>query len=228
MLAGMMLSVRAVALFAAVTLFAAPSLAQGPSPDEPQPIPMPRAPATPDAGPPKAAQGRAQKPLGLEGDERRAVDELLGRLSKTDDASSAKRIAAAVQALWRRSGSDTIDLLTSRSIEAQRGRKLDVAVKLMDEVVSLKPDYAEGWNRRATLHFAAKDQDAAMADLHEALVREPRQYTAWLALGRILADAELDRQALAAFRKALDIYPAIEGLKKEVDDLALKVEGQPI
>lgn len=226
MLAGMMSRVRAVALSAAVALFAAPSFAQAPSPDEPQPIPMPGQPAAPEPAPP--TQAAKPKSLGLEGDKRRAIDDLLGRLSRTDDASSAKRIAAAVQALWQRSGSDTIDLLTSRSFDAQRGRKLDVAVKLMDEVVSLKPDYAEGWNRRATLHFAAKDHDAAMADLHETLIREPRQYTAWLALGRILADAELDKQALAAFRKALEIYPAIEGLKKEVDDLALKVEGQPI
>ncbi|HEY0293056.1 MAG TPA: tetratricopeptide repeat protein, partial [Hansschlegelia sp.] len=134
----------------------------------------------------------------------------------------------AVQALWQRSGSDTIDLLMARSTEAQRKSKIGIAIRLMDEVVSLRPDYAEGWNRRATLHYMAKDYDDAMADIRETLNREPRHYGAWLGLGRILKDADLDAKALAAFRHVLAIYPQIEGLKREVDELALKVEGQPI
>lgn len=178
-----------------------------------------------DASPQGDAAPKAPAP---QADGRRAVDDLLGRLAKADDPRSAKRIAGGVQALWMRSGSDTIDLLTARANEAQRAQKLDVAVKLMDEVVSLKPDFAEGWNRRAILHFAAKDYQAAMSDIHQTLLREPRHFGAWLALGRILADGGFDRQALAAFRKTLEIYPAVEGLKKEVDGLTLKVEGQPI
>ncbi len=186
-------------------------------------------PALADDAPP-APQSPAARPAPAnpEVDRRGALDELLGRLSKTDDPRSAKRIAGAVQALWLRSGSETIDLLTARAGEAQRGQKLDAAIKLMDEVVSLRPDFAEGWNRRATLNFAAKDYDAAMADIHQTLVREPRHFGAWLALGRILASSGFDKQALAAFRKTLEIYPAVEGLKKETDELALKVEGQPI
>ena len=187
----------------------------------------------PPAGfdPPKdvSPQGdAAPKALIPQVDGRRAVDELLARLAKTDDPNSAKRIAGGVQALWMRSGSDTIDLLTARASEAQRAQKLDVAVKLMDEVVSLKSDYAEGWNRRAIMHFAAKDYEAAMGDIHQTLLREPRHFGAWLALGRILADGGFDKPALAAFRKTLEIYPAVEGLKKEVESLTLKVEGQPI
>ncbi|MFC7051078.1 tetratricopeptide repeat protein [Hansschlegelia quercus] len=158
----------------------------------------------------------------------KAVGELLGQLSKAQDPALAKRLAAAVQALWRRSGSDTVDLLTARSVEAQRGQKVDVAIKLMDEVVSLQPDYAEGWNRRATLHYMAKDYDEAMIDIRETLALEPRHFVAWLALGRILKESDLEAKALAAFRKALAINPWIEGLKREVDELALKVEGQPI
>ncbi len=157
-----------------------------------------------------------------------ALDELLVQLAKADEPGAAKRIAAAVQALWRRTGSDTIDLLLTRSTQAQRQSKIDVAIKLMDEVVSLRPDFAEGWNRRATLHFVAKDYDAAMLDIRETLAREPRHFGAWLGLGRILEDADLDAKALAAYRRVLEIYPQIEGLKKRVDDLALKVEGQPI
>jgi tetratricopeptide (TPR) repeat protein len=189
---------------------AAPAMAQQPTPSR-----------AAEPAPPAIAQSEPEARA-------KAVDELLGQLSKAQDAALAKRLAAAVQALWRRSGSDTVDLLTARSVEAQRAQKVEVAIKLMDEVVSLRPDYAEGWNRRATLHYMAKDYDEAMIDIRETLALEPRHFVAWLALGRILKESDLEAKALAAFRKALAINPAIEGLKREVDELALKVEGQPI
>ncbi|HEY0293651.1 MAG TPA: tetratricopeptide repeat protein, partial [Hansschlegelia sp.] len=71
----------------------------------------------------------------------KALDALFAQLAKADDPQFAKRIASAVQALWQRSGSDTIDLLMARSTEAQRKSKIGIAIRLMDEVVSLRPDY---------------------------------------------------------------------------------------
>jgi tetratricopeptide (TPR) repeat protein len=206
-----------------LALAGAPALAQGSASPEAgpgQPL-VPEASPAPDAQEPKPGPSKADGHA-------KAIDELLARLAKTDNPDRARRIAAAVQAMWSRSGSDTVDLLVSRSLEAQRKAKLDVAAKLMDEAIGLRPDYAEGWNRRATLRFMAKDYDEAMADIHETLIREPRHFGAWMGLGRILQDSGFNAKALAAYRRALDIYPAIKGLKREVDDLALKVEGQPI
>ncbi|MGA0533495.1 tetratricopeptide repeat protein [Hansschlegelia sp. KR7-227] len=213
----------ALSIALVVTLAGAPAFAQSPPPPEAGPAqPLVSEPAP-------APDGQAAKPgLSQADGHAKAIDELLARLAKTDNPDSARRIAAAVQAMWSRSGSDTVDLLIARSLDAQRKTKLDVAVKLMDEAIGLRPDYAEGWNRRATLRFMAKDYDEAMADIHETLIREPRHFGAWMGLGRILQDSGFKAKALAAYRRALDIYPAIKGLKREVDDLALKVEGQPI
>lgn len=214
----------AVSLFACLGL-TGPSFAQ--APDGPPAVGV--EPVPPDAAPKgDAPQITGKTAPATPRDERKAVDDLLGRLAKTDEPQAARRIAGAVQALWRRSGSDTIDLLTTRAAEAQRDAKLDIAIKLMDEVVSLKPDYAEGWNVRATLRYMTKSYDEAMVDIHETLVREPRHFGAWVGLGRILVESGYDAKALAAYRKALEIYPAIDGLKKQVDELTLKVEGQPI
>ena len=158
----------------------------------------------------------------------KAVDELLARLAKTEDPQTAKRIAMAVQALWIRSGSDTVDLLTSRALEAQRKANTGMALKLLGEVVSLKPEFAEGWSRRAAIHVAAKGYDQAMVDIYETLLREPRHFGVWIGLGRILQESGLDAKALAAYRRAYALYPAADGLKREIDELTLKVEGQPI
>lgn len=195
-----------------------------------EPAPAPTEPAEPaPAG--RAAPTTAPTLESAENEadaEAKALDDLLGRLAKTREPAAAKRVAGAIQRLWRRSGSDTVDLLTARATDAQRKAKIEVALKLLDEVVSLKPDFAEGWNRRATLNFLAKNYDAAMADLHETLLREPRHFGAWLGLGRILREVGQDRQALGAYRRVLEIYPAIEGVKRNVEELALKVEGRPI
>lgn len=210
-------------------LLALPAAAQAPDLAPPTPPAPPQGDAPDVTGPTTGPlAGGPRRSIDDPETRRKATDDLLGRLARTQDPAAAKRIAAAVQALWLRSGSDTVDLLTSRAGEAHRAQKVDVAIKLMNEVVGLKPDFVEGWNRRATLHFVAKDYDEAMADIHEVLIREPRHFGAWMGLGRILADAGQDAKALAAYRKALEIYPAIDNLKKQVDELALKVEGQPI
>lgn len=217
-------------LFAAFVIAALTGPAVAQAVDEPRVAP-PGAEAPDPQGaplPPLPPPVEPKKSTGFGEDKRLAVDELLGRLAKAEDPAAAKRIAGAVQALWSRSGSDTVDLLVTRATEAQRAAKTEIAIKLLDEVVAMKPDYAEGWNKRATLRFMSKDFDEAMADIHETLLREPRHFGAWVGLGRILADSGFDARALAAYRKALEIYPQIEGLQKQVDELTLKVEGQPI
>jgi tetratricopeptide (TPR) repeat protein len=220
-----------IAALSLALISAAPPAAYAQVP-EAVPQPGPVEPEVPGQGGPDGGAERSpplpEEAAGRASDGSKAVDELLARLAKAQDPRAAKRIASAVQALWMRSGSDTVDLLTARSAEAQRAKKLDMAIKLMDEAVGMRPDFTEGWNRRATLHFLGKDFDEAMADLHEVLIREPRHFGAWVGLGRILADAGLEARSLDAYRKALEIYPAIEGLKKQVDELTLKVEGQPI
>ncbi|GLK77057.1 hypothetical protein GCM10008171_23110 [Methylopila jiangsuensis] len=207
-------------LFCAASAGAQPVLPPERGPEGMTPIlpgPAPKAPSPETTGPAPAPDAHGK-----------AVDELLKRLAETKDPAVAKRIAGAVQALWARSGSDTADLLVSRAGEAQRKAKFPIAIRLMDQVIALKPDYVDGWSRRAALRYQSKDYDRAMMDLHEALTREPRQFMVWLTLGRILKESGLDKPALGAFRKALALYPTIEGLDKEVDELALQVEGRPI
>ncbi|MFD1332733.1 tetratricopeptide repeat protein [Methylopila musalis] len=210
---------------AAVLFSAAPAGAQpAPPPDR---GPEGLTPILPGPAP-KASPPETTGPIPAPEAHGKAADELLKRLAEAKDPAVARRIAGAVQALWARSGSDTADLLVSRAGEAQRKARLPMAITLMDQVIALKPDYADGWSRRAALRYQSRDYDRAMLDLHETLSREPRQFMAWLTLGRILKDNGLNKPALGAFRKALALYPTIEGLDKEVDELALEVEGRPI
>ncbi len=85
-------------------------------------------------------------------DRNRGLDFLFGALKVAPDEASAKHVEARIWALWTQTPSDTTALLMSRANAAMEAKQMEVALKLLDAVVKLKPDYVEGWNRRATLY----------------------------------------------------------------------------
>jgi tetratricopeptide (TPR) repeat protein len=104
----------------------------------------------------------------------------------------------------------------------------ELAIKLLDAVITLKPEYTEAWNRRATIYFLQKDYGNALTDIREVLVREPRHFGALSGLGLILQEIGDDKHALEAYRKALAIDPHLEHLSDVVKTLGEKVEGRDI
>jgi tetratricopeptide (TPR) repeat protein len=156
------------------------------------------------------------------------LDRLYDRLARAKTPRRAEAIAAAIAGLRLESGSDTVDLLTGRALDALKRKDSAVAIRLFDAVVALDPDYAEGWNQRAMLYYAKGDYARTMRDLHQVLRRDPRHWEAWEALGRILEDTGDDAHALAAYRRALAIYPALEGVADRVGRLATRVDGREL
>ena len=149
-------------------------------------------------------------------------------MKTSDDEDSAKGVAEAIQRVWLRSGSDTADLLMSRAIAAIAGKDLAIAETVLDSVVRIQPDWAEGWSKRAAVRFLRDDIDGAMADIDETLRREPRHFVALTGLGAILQKSDLDKRALEAYRRALDLYPEQPDIKKVVEKLRLEVEGRDL
>ena len=80
--------------------------------------------------------------------------------------------------MWIASGSDTCNLLMGRVKAATEQKDLDLAIKLLDAVIELKPTYTEAWNRRATIYYLQKDYGHALSDIREVLAREPRHFGA--------------------------------------------------
>jgi tetratricopeptide (TPR) repeat protein len=107
-------------------------------------------------------------------------------------------------------------------------KDLDVAIKLLDAIVKVKPDYIEAWNRRATIYYMKKDYGRALADIRQVLKLEPRHFGALSGLGLILQDIGDDRQALEVYRRALAVYPRLERIPDLVKTLQEKVEGRDI
>ncbi|MCP4565720.1 MAG: tetratricopeptide repeat protein [Bosea sp.] len=154
------------------------------------------------------------------------LDKLFERLAAAKTAEEAKGIANLIQRRWARSGSDTADLLMTRAQDALKARELPLAIELLDRVISLEPDWAEGWNQRANALFLAGDPIRSLLDIAETLKREPRHYGAMMGLGTILRQQGDDKRAMVAYRRALAVYPQLEGVKDAVESLKLEVDGR--
>jgi tetratricopeptide (TPR) repeat protein len=162
------------------------------------------------------------------GDRIKNLEFLFEALKAAPDADSAKLVEGRIWALWFASGSDTTDLLMSRVKTAMDNKDNALAIKLLDAVTRLKPDYVEGWNRRATLRFAEKDYGGALADIQQVLGREPRHFGALSGLGVIMQELGEDKLALEAFRRALAVNPNLQKIPDFVKTLSEKVEGRDI
>ena len=181
--------------------------------------------------PPKSHKKLPEAPSKLPkvgADRTRGLDFLFGALKAAPDAASAKHVEAKIWALWLQTPSDTTALLMTRAKAAMDVQKMDVALKLLDAVVKLRPDYVEGWNRRATLYYLRNDYTHSLQDIEQVLSREPRHFGALAGLGMIMQELGDDKRALEAFRKALAVNPHLEKVPELVKSLTEKVEGRDI
>ncbi|ULK95493.1 tetratricopeptide repeat protein [Bradyrhizobium sp. I71] len=156
------------------------------------------------------------------------LDFLFGALKAAPDEASAKHVEARIWAIWLQTPSDTAALLMSRAKTAVDAKKIDVAIKLLDSVIKLRPDYIEAWNRRATLYYMQNDYGRSLADIQQVLVREPRHFGALAGLGMIMQEVGDEKRALDAYRKALAVNPHLEKIPDQVKALTEKVEGRDI
>jgi tetratricopeptide (TPR) repeat protein len=221
-------AVAAVALAAPLLAGAADTLAQtqpaprqAPAPKDPQQPPAMAPPAPP------AKRGSAALPKTPE-EREKALSDLYALLATADDEDSAKAIAEAIERIWLHSGSPTIDLLMERSMKAVADKNQDLALKLLDQIVELAPDFTEAWNRRAYVHFVRSEIDLALGDLRRALALDPNHFKALDGLGQILREIGQKKAALQAFKQLLEVHPYWSGGQQLVDELSREVEGQGI
>jgi tetratricopeptide (TPR) repeat protein len=169
-----------------------------------------------------------QLPKVARGDRTHNLDFLFGALKVAPDDTSAKAIEERIWALWMVSRSDTATLLMTRVKTAIEQKDTDLAIKLLDAIVKIKPDYVEAWNRRATIYYMKKDYGHSLADIREVLKREPRHFGALSGLGLIMQDIGDDKQALEVYRRALAVHPRLQRIPDVVKTLQEKVEGRDI
>ena len=128
--------------------------------------------------------------------------------------------------LWTRSGDPAVDELMAQATEAtQSGRHAD-AIKILDQVVRKKPEFAEGWNRRATVHYLAGDLQKSIADCDQVLKRNPGHFGALSGLGQIYLQLDDEAAALKWFRRALEVNPNMLSVEMNIKMLEERLKGR--
>ncbi len=158
------------------------------------------------------------------GPSQQMFDDLLNAPSENEANSTALDIWAA----WMESGSDAADLVMERAVNAHAAGDLDLALALYDRVIAIQPSFAEAWNRRATVYLARENYAEALRDVNEALRLEPRHFGAWGGLGSVMENLGSSDEALAAYTKALEIYPLFPSAKRGVARIRREQEGRPV
>ncbi|TPK95194.1 hypothetical protein FJ938_28230 [Mesorhizobium sp. B2-4-14] len=156
------------------------------------------------------------------------LDKLFADLKRERNEKAAERIAGNIWNEWFHSGSASIDLMMQWSQKAIENQKFDVALDFLDQVVTLQPTYAEGWNRRATVHFMMKNYSKSMSDIDHTLQLEPRHFGALAGLAQIMALTGHKQSALEAWQRVLAIYPMMRSAQDQVATLSEELAGEGI
>jgi Flp pilus assembly protein TadD len=172
---------------------------------------------------PLAAMATPQKPP-----PKSQIDILFSQLQAAQRPEDAQPIEQKIDAIFRQSGSASIDLLMSRANAALGQDDDKTARRLLDAVTHIAPDYAEGWHARARMQQAANDDAGAMVSLQKAVQRNGRDFSAMSDLADMLEDYGDKAGALKLYRRVLALDPQMEGAARHIKALSRDVEGQGI
>jgi len=155
------------------------------------------------------------------------LDDLFEAL-RQPDTSGWEAVEDRIWDAWSQSGSAAMDLLLERGREAIDDGEHAAAIEHLTALIENAPEFAEGWNARATAFFHADLYGPALADIARVLTLEPRHFAALAGLGRILEETGNLERALEAYRKAAAIHPRRPDLRGAVERLEAELQGKSV
>lgn len=121
--------------------------------------------------------------------------------------------------VWSRSGDAKVDGLFATGVEQMNHGQAQAAIDTFTEIIRLKPDFAEGWNKRATIYFLIGEYDKSLRDCDEVIKRNPLHWGALSGYGQIYLELDKPEQALAYFQRALAVNPNLQQIDQVIEQL---------
>ncbi len=189
-----------------------------------QPAPseeVPTAPQQNDAAPQSDLPSTDDREAARQGH----LDGLFARLANPE-SPDWQQVQAQIWAAFNQSGSPSMDLLAQRADKAMEEERHEDALLFLNDLTRLAPDFAEGWNKRATVFFMQGAYGDSIDDIARTLALEPRHFGALSGLGIILDRLGDSKGALEAYRRAVELHPNLPGAQEGIKKLTKEVEGQ--
>ena len=147
------------------------------------------------------------------------LDALFEVLETTSEMQAARAAEAEIWRIWIVSGREEIDALMVEGVAAMRNQRFEDAIALFGQITERAPEFAEGWNKRATAYYLNDDPVASVRDIQRTLALEPRHFGAISGMGLIFLSRGDEAGALAAFEAVLAIHPGAPGARQRVEEL---------
>lgn len=145
-----------------------------------------------------------------------------------DESSFVRNFAEqGLWLLWSRSGDPEVDRLMARGTEAMQAGRHDEAIGFFSVAIDRKPEFAEAWNRRATVYYLAGQYEKSIADCREVLKRNPRHFGALSGMGQIYFQLEDWASALGWYRRALEVNPNMLGVEMNIRLIEERLRDRP-
>ena len=147
------------------------------------------------------------------------LNDLFAQLKTAPAPNAARALEGQIWGIWLKTPHGTAQTLLNKGIERMQAGDLATALAAFTHVVDAAPDFAEGWNKRATVYYLMEDFDASLADIVKTLALEPRHFGALSGRGLIHVRLKNPKAALEAFEEALKFHPQAAGAKSNADAL---------
>ncbi|MEO1251717.1 MAG: tetratricopeptide repeat protein [Pseudomonadota bacterium] len=154
--------------------------------------------------------------------------DLLFEELRTGAATRSEENIARIIEIWSDSASDTVDLLYARAEDSLAMDRPELAIALLDHVVGLAPNFAQGFALRGAVRLTEGDQPGAIDDFSRVLTLEPRHFEVRTALANLLLASGEKRDAYEMYQKVLEWNPHDEEVARRARALRRELEGQEI
>jgi tetratricopeptide (TPR) repeat protein len=138
---------------------------------------------------------------------------------RDDDPLVRKLAERSMWQVWSRSGDAAVDRLLASGIEQMNAREGELAVQTFTEVIRRRPDFAEGWNKRATVYYLMGEYQKSLTDCDEVMKRNPYHFGALSGYGMIYLQLDQPAKALDYFQRALKVNPNLDSITETVEML---------
>lgn len=152
------------------------------------------------------------------------LDGLFEQLGTTSEQAMADQLTAEIWTIWLETADSDSQQMMQQGIDAMNERDLDRALSVYDTLTEKEPDFAEAWNKRATVHYMLGNINESAVDVKKTLELEPRHFGALSGLGLLYIASGKAEAALTAFEQALEVNPHLSGPKFNIESLRDSIE----
>ncbi len=156
------------------------------------------------------------------------LKDLFTNLKEAPSPAAAAGLEGQIWSIWAKSGDASLDEVFEVGSQAMAVGDLTTALKIFDAIVQKAPNFAEGWNKRATIYYLMGDYEASLADIDRTLELEPHHFGALSGLGLVNVEMDRDEAALDAFERVLKVNPQSRSAKQNIEFVKQRIKEKSI